>query len=197
MFDPNIFIVESNKIDRQLDELGRLIPGEKPGDLMYDNQMRVLELFPHFISLDPIPQNLVPMIHRELTRGVTVLESMGNSGNYRTCGVMVGGEICPRPVIAQEIIRRILMPKIKEVRYGRYSNEEARQIAWWIHDVLEIAHPFVDGNGRTGRLLLNMVIEMLGHEKVIVFYNDRFKYYQRIQEFKMRELPHILNSLGS
>ena len=50
--------------------------------------------------------------------------------------------------------------------------------------MFEVVHPFIDGNGRTGRLILNKVLNDLGQDPLIVKFSDRFSYYDSIQEFR-------------
>jgi hypothetical protein len=45
-----------------------------------------------------------------------------------------------------------------------------------VHNAFERTHPFLDGNGRTGRLLLNLILARLGYPPAIVFKNERSKY---------------------
>ena len=49
------------------------------------------------------------------------------------------------------------------------------------HCRFEQIHPFLDGNGRTGRLLLNLVLVRLGYPPAIVLKRDRSSYLQALR----------------
>lgn len=49
-----------------------------------------------------------------------------------------------------------------------------------LHASFERIHPFLDGNGRTGRLVLNLVLVKLGWPPFIVFKQDRSKYLRAL-----------------
>jgi len=45
-----------------------------------------------------------------------------------------------------------------------------------IHCRFEQIHPFLDGNGRTGRLVLNLILVRLGYPPVVIYKRERSKY---------------------
>ncbi|HUP68545.1 MAG TPA: Fic family protein [Acidimicrobiales bacterium] len=49
------------------------------------------------------------------------------------------------------------------------------------HNRFEQIHPFLDGNGRTGRLLLNLVLVRLGYAPAIIYKRDRTRYLTALQ----------------
>lgn len=51
-----------------------------------------------------------------------------------------------------------------------------------IHNEFEKIHPYLDGNGRTGRLLLNLLIVRLGYPPAIVFKNERTRYLNAMRK---------------
>lgn len=50
-----------------------------------------------------------------------------------------------------------------------------------LHHRFECVHPFIDGNGRTGRLALNLLLVRLGHPPVIVFKRHREAYLSALR----------------
>lgn len=51
-----------------------------------------------------------------------------------------------------------------------------------VHNDFERIHPFLDGNGRSGRLLLNLLLVRLGYPPAIVFKNERTKYLNAMRK---------------
>ncbi len=50
-----------------------------------------------------------------------------------------------------------------------------------LHNRFERVHPFLDGNGRTGRLALNLVLGRLGYPPAIIYKRDRDRYLQAMR----------------
>lgn len=57
-----------------------------------------------------------------------------------------------------------------------------------LHCEFERIHPFLDGNGRTGRLLLNLILVRLGFPPVIIFKRDRAKYLSALDRADQADL---------
>jgi Fic family protein len=49
------------------------------------------------------------------------------------------------------------------------------------HNGFERIHPFLDGNGRTGRLLMNLILVRLGYAPAIIFKRDRERYLRGLK----------------
>ncbi|MBF6301188.1 Fic family protein [Nocardia amamiensis] len=49
------------------------------------------------------------------------------------------------------------------------------------HCHFEQIHPFLDGNGRTGRLVMNLMLVRFGYPPVIIFKNDRERYLKALR----------------
>jgi Fic family protein len=62
------------------------------------------------------------------------------------------------------------------VRSARVSPEDIPPELARLHCEFERIHPFIDGNGRAGRLLLNLLLVRLGYPPAIVFKRDRNRY---------------------
>ncbi|HFI0518111.1 TPA: Fic family protein [Streptococcus suis] len=51
------------------------------------------------------------------------------------------------------------------------------------HIAFESIHPFIDGNGRTGRLLVNLELMKAGYPPIYIKFSDRLAYYKAFDDF--------------
>lgn len=61
----------------------------------------------------------------------------------------------------------------------------AVELAAEAHYRLVTIHPFVDGNGRTARLLMNMILMMRGYPPAIIRKNDRLTYIKSLEKAQL------------
>lgn len=173
----NIYVSESNRIDPQPG-----YSGLHPGCKIYDNHLSAL----NFVLSDgwELNENTPLDIHRILTRNIPFFEDGGNSGAYRRVDCYIGIETCPFPYQIQNLMK-LWFEKTRELMNLVYDNNlSAKDCAFISHHIFEVIHPFIDGNGRTGRLLINKVLYDLGEEPIIIMFDDRNEYYNSIQNFR-------------
>jgi Fic family protein len=168
------FVYESNLIDPQPGYVGT-----HSGCTLYNNHMSAL----NFVLSDgwELNQNTPLDIHRLLTRGIPFFEQDGGSGSYRNCNVFIGGTKAPSPYMIQNLMSQWFYISDKLMQDESLS---AFDVATLVHHMFEVVHPFIDGNGRTGRLLFQKVLFQLGHDPQIIFNNKKDLYYQDIQLFR-------------
>jgi len=101
------------------------------------------------------------------------------AGKYRNSNVRIGGAK-HKPVDAlfvKEEMEKLISWYRKEAR----SMNVIERAALLQHKFVYI-HPFFDGNGRTSRLLMNLLFLQEGYPIVTILKNDRKKYYRMLQE---------------
>lgn len=69
----------------------------------------------------------------------------------------------------------------KLIKNYKESNEDIITKVSKFHADFEKIHPFVDGNGRTGRLLMNMELMKNGYPICIIENKDRLEYYNSLE----------------
>ncbi|MBZ4334047.1 Fic family protein [Corallococcus sp. AS-1-12] len=96
-----------------------------------------------------------------------------NAGVYRRINVRIGGtkHVPPQAVQVPEE-----MQTFGEWLAGA-KTEHAVVVCAIAHAWFETIHPFVDGNGRTGRLLANLLLMREHYPAIVLLVEDRARYY--------------------
>lgn len=61
-----------------------------------------------------------------------------------------------------------------------------------VHAWLAQIHPFVDGNGRAARILMNLILMRCGYPPSIITRDDRLRYYQALEESQASDLTALI-----
>lgn len=105
----------------------------------------------------------------DLHRGITIDQlSRAESGHYRTVGVTVGGRVCPPAINVPYLITDWLQ------NMAFYSDHTPKEL----HVEFEKIHPFIDGNGRTGRMLMWWHELKLGQQPTLILNDKKGDYYE-------------------
>ena len=81
----------------------------------------------------------------------------------------------------------LIIPKMEELleQYKNSKEDIVTRLARF-HIEFEGIHPFIDGNGRTGRLLVNLELMKAGYPPIDIKFTDRLKYYEAFDEYHMK-----------
>lgn len=100
-----------------------------------------------------------------------------NKGRYRNVAVRLKGSetILPNPLKIPELMEEF----IKWIQSE--NNDHPVKIAFDAHFKFVSIHPFIDGNGRTARLLMNLLLMQIGFPPAIVRKEDRSVYINSLE----------------
>ncbi|MCU0106465.1 Fic family protein [Pasteurella caecimuris] len=124
----------------------------------------------------------VPLTERDI-KAIHSLVLMGNAehkGKYRQIPVKILGAE-NEPTVPHFIAEE--MAKLINEYQNRLSHQHPLEAIAWFHLVFESIHPFIDGNGRTGRLLLNFELMKCGYLPVDIKFKDRAEYYACFDDY--------------
>lgn len=100
-----------------------------------------------------------------------------NAGKYRNENVMISGasHIPPNHMIISELMQKLF------AEYEREWDAYHPVIkACLLHGEFVKIHPFIDGNGRTARLILNFELMKYGYTPIVITKDRRAEYYEAL-----------------
>ncbi|HLD69856.1 MAG TPA: Fic family protein [Candidatus Omnitrophota bacterium] len=103
--------------------------------------------------------------------------------------VRVAGHVAPDP---KEVVQRL---EEMFVKYYSSSHENIIKRIALLHLTFEHIHPFVDGNGRIGRVINNYLLIREGFVPINIKFIDRKMYYEAFKEFDQKKATAIMEDI--
>ena len=121
-------------------------------------------------------------IHNLILRGIIPEDA----GRYRKVQVMIQGSIHmpPQPLmVTQEMEEYFIWYEINKNKLHPII------LAAEMHERLVTIHPFIDGNGRTSRLVMNLILMQKGYliANIKGDYENRMQYYQSLEKAQTKK----------
>ncbi|WP_304379398.1 Fic family protein [uncultured Parabacteroides sp.] len=183
--------IEGNTLTLQETELvvneGLTISGKSMREhLEAINHAEAIDYIRDFAKSDVvISEHTIKEIHTLVLHGI----DRENAGRYRTVPVRISGSTHtpPQPYLLAEQMQAFM---------SRFAEMEVQKIhpvliAAYLHEVLVRIHPFIDGNGRTARLLMNLYLLRSGYMLVNLKGSDdvRRLYYTALEASHTDPVP--------
>lgn len=136
-----------------------------------------------------ISLSLVNQIHQLVLKKI----DDQNAGKLRQVEVMITGSnyVPPDPSLVPK-----LMVEFDQWLRKKRKPEEIIDFAAQAHFRLVDIHPYVDGNGRTARLLMSLVLMKEGYPPVVILKTDRKQYYRFLEQGHQGKIKPFVNFIG-
>lgn len=122
----------------------------------------------------PFSESIIKQIHT-----LVLMDRPEDRGVYRRIPVRIMGayHVPSDPILVPEQMENLI------AEFAGNKKLHPIERAALFHLKFESIHPFVDGNGRTGRLILNLMLMQAGYTPINVKYSDRKRYYEAFDSY--------------
>lgn len=122
---------------------------------------------------EPLSERIIKQIHF-----LVLVGNKDDRGVYRKVPVRIMG------AKHEPVQSYMIEPKMEELLKKFMEGKEhiITKLARF-HIEFEGIHPFIDGNGRTGRLLVNLELMKAGYPPIDIKFTDRMEYYKAFDEY--------------
>lgn len=124
----------------------------------------------------PISERMIKQIHY-----LVLADQPEDRGVYRRVPVHIMG------AQHEPVQPYLIAPRMEQLLYAYHASTEhiVTKLARF-HIEFEGIHPFIDGNGRTGRLLVNLELMKAGYLPIDIKFADRIAYYDAFDAYHVR-----------
>lgn len=139
-----------------------------------------------FLYVQDIVSNKIPLTEFVIKNihSLVLMNRPEDKGVYRRVPVRIMG------AFTEPVQPYMIEPKITELLAENENRKGTMNIIERIarfHLEFESIHPFIDGNGRTGRLLLNFELMQNGYPPINVKFTDRKRYYDAFDSYSRNQ----------
>ena len=122
-----------------------------------------------------VTEKTIKQLHALILQSIDDTEA----GSYRRQNVRILGA---RHIPPQSVKIPRLMSEFIQWFYKNEYSMPIPELVSGIHYKLVMIHPFIDGNGRVARLLMNLILMKHGYPPAIILKVDRKRYYRVLNE---------------
>ena len=139
-----------------------------------------------FLYVQDIVSNKIPLTEFVIKNihSLVLINKPEDKGVYRRIPVRIMG------TLTEPVQPYMIEPKITELLAENEKRKATMNIIERVarfHLEFESIHPFIDGNGRTGRLLMNFELMQNGYPPINVKFTDRKRYYEAFDSFSRNQ----------
>ena len=133
----------------------------------------------------PMSESIIKQIHY-----LVLADKREDRGVYRRVPVhIMGAQHEPvQPYLIQSHMEQLML------RYAQSTEHIVKKLSR-CHIEFEGIHPFIDGNGRTGRLLVNLELMKAGYPPIDIKFTDRIAYYDAFDGYYTKGKPDAMEKL--
>jgi len=140
-----------------------------------NHQSAVKYLLQHMVKGSKITEELILKLHSLLMNGIR-----DDAGSYRRHGVRIVGSNVPTANYLK--VSELMKQLIKDVNK---KHDDIISHAAVVHSRFEQIHPFSDGNGRVGRLLLSAMLLRENLPPAVIKIKDKRKYLSYLRKSQL------------
>lgn len=169
--------------EEEVDKLVALTTSTKQEVVEAINHIHISKQLHNLVNHSQLDQGTLFEIHRSLMHRLLVVPDEGLAGEYRKVGIAIHNSKVPRSH-SREVPDQMKAFFVTLGR-GQRETEDITDFLTRIHSEFQLIHPFRDGNGRVGRIMMNIIAMKKGYP--IIFYTPE----QRVLFCKACEEAHV------